>query len=99
MPKEPPLPKDADLHRQAEATPESMEAQLRQSQKLEAVGQLASGIAHDFNNLLTVIIANAASLRHDEYSRATQQEMLSEISMAASRAATWSSRSVAPGLA
>lgn len=64
-----------------------LEAQLRQSQKMEAVGQLAAGVAHDFNNILTVIQGHASlSMMSDSIDQRTQ-ESLEQISIAAERAA------------
>jgi two-component system, cell cycle sensor histidine kinase and response regulator CckA len=63
-----------------------LEGQLRQAQKMEAVGQLAGGIAHDFNNLLTAIVGYATLLERTLPADATAREEAQEIIGAARRA-------------
>jgi two-component system, cell cycle sensor histidine kinase and response regulator CckA len=64
----------------------NLEAQLRQSQKMDSIGQLASGIAHDFNNLLTVINGHASLLMASEKPTPRGADSLKEIVEAGKRA-------------
>jgi PAS domain S-box-containing protein len=71
---------------QAEELRKSLEGQLMQAQKMDAMGTLAGGIAHDFNNILTTILGNVELARWDVGSPAVVEASLAEISQAAMRA-------------
>jgi PAS domain S-box-containing protein len=64
-----------------------LEEQLRQSQRLEAIGRLAGGIAHDFNNLLTAILGNASLLIRELPPGEPEHALAATIERAAWRAA------------
>jgi len=66
-----------------------LEAQLRQSQKMESVGQLAAGVAHDINNILTVIQGHAGLLLNAIPPGTDATRSLKQIGAAAERAASF----------
>ena len=66
-----------------------IEEQLRQSQKMEAIGQLTGGVAHDFNNLLTVIVGNLETIwRHAPADDGKVRRALDQVTRGAQRAVT-----------
>jgi two-component system cell cycle sensor histidine kinase/response regulator CckA len=73
----------------------ALEAQLRQAQKMEAVGRLAGGVAHDFNNLLVGILGYSELLKKKLAAQPPLLRMANEINFAAMRARDLTSRLLA----
>lgn len=71
----------------AEEALRATEQELRQAQKMEAIGQLAGGIAHDFNNMLSVILSYGSLARLEVTEGSPLEAYLEEIRSAANRAA------------
>ncbi len=77
---------DLTEQRRAEAARSLLEAQLRESQKMESVGTLAGGIAHDFNNILAAILGHVAMVRQDLPADHAAQAGLEQVHRSAVRA-------------
>jgi PAS domain S-box-containing protein len=78
--------RDITHRRRAEMARAQLEEQLRESQKMEAIGTLAGGIAHDFNNILPAIFGNLELARQDLPPGHSALDSLNEIYRASSRA-------------
>ena len=77
---------DVTAQRQAQADKEQLEAQLRQSQKMEAIGTLAGGIAHDFNNILGAILGYGELAHQQSPAGSPVRRYLDSVMHAAERA-------------
>jgi len=77
---------DITAQKQAQIEKEHLETQLRQSQKMEAIGTLAGGIAHDFNNILGAILGYGELAQQQAASGSTLRRYLDNVMHAAERA-------------
>jgi PAS domain S-box-containing protein len=77
---------DITAQKQAQADKEQLELQLRQSQKMEAIGTLAGGIAHDFNNILGAILGYGELAQRQSAEGSAQRRHLDNVMHAAGRA-------------
>ncbi len=78
--------RDITERKRADATQAELEAQLREAQKLQAIGTLAGGIAHDFNNILAAILGHVALACEDVADAHPAQRHLTQIQKAGLRA-------------
>ena len=78
--------RDITERKHTEARQDLLEAQLRESQKMEALGTLAGGVAHDFNNIVATIMGNVELALQDVGPRHAALESLEEIRKASRRA-------------
>ncbi|HYZ85244.1 MAG TPA: ATP-binding protein, partial [Bryobacteraceae bacterium] len=84
--------RDITERKRAEEVLWEKERQLREAQKMEAVGRLAGGVAHDFNNLLTVIAGYSNLLMYDDTIEEDQRSHAEQIQLAAERATALTSQ-------
>lgn len=78
--------RDLTSRKKIEAHRNALESQLRESQKMQAVGTMAGGIAHDFNNIIGAILGNVELAKQDAGARSPALVSLSEIDKAGRRA-------------